>query len=96
MVYVDSLGSLLNDSSRARARIVKANALREKIQFVQDVVEQWIDNGGMGRLHGDADMKDLGITRALAWHGLAVKESGKGALNNVTVGRYGGDLPSSG
>jgi len=64
-----------------RARIVKANAVKEKLDFVLRVVEQWLANGGLGRLDGIEE---------LTWDGLGVRESGKQGV--VTVGRYGGDV----
>ena len=85
-VFADSIVSLLHEGGRVRARIVKANALQEKLAFVLDVVRQWIGNGGLGRLD-----EDFGGER-LYWEGLCVKESGRGAkMERVTVGRFGGD-----
>lgn len=88
-VLSDSLSNLLNEGGRVRARVVKANALKEKLQFISEVIDQWIVNGGMGRLNED---EEVGSSRKLSWHGLVVKATSKVLVGNVTVGRYGGDL----
>ena len=69
-----------------RARIVKANALSEKLTFVLSVVGQWIANRGLGRLDED------GVGEKLYWEGLMVKDGAR-KMDRVTVGRYGGDEP---
>ena len=56
-VYADSVHALLHEGGRVRARIVRANALVEKVGFVRDVVGQWIGNGGLGRLDEDDGAK---------------------------------------
>lgn len=73
-----------------RGRIVKANAVKEKLDFVLRVVNQWIANGGMGRLNDD---EGEGRGRELSWDGLGAKAAAKHGV--VTVGRYGGDIACS-
>ncbi|KAF2218052.1 hypothetical protein CERZMDRAFT_119600 [Cercospora zeae-maydis SCOH1-5] len=83
-ILADSVQALLFEGGRVRQRIVKANQLSAKMNFIQEVVSQWIDNNGLGRLN-----EDQGGSR-LAWDGLTVKEN-KTKVDRVTVGRYGGD-----
>ena len=72
-----------------RARIVKANALAEKLTFVLNTVDQWIRNGGIGQLDED----DGGKGERLYWEGLMVKDGAR-KMDRITVGRCGGDLAS--
>lgn len=88
-VFSDTISSLLHEGGRVRARIVKANALSEKLQFVHDVVQQWIGNAGLGRLDEDEDGKGARGEK-LYWEGLMVKDGAR-KMDRVTVGRYGGD-----
>ncbi|PPJ58480.1 hypothetical protein CBER1_05618 [Cercospora berteroae] len=83
-ILADSVQALLFEGGRVRQRIVKANQLSAKLNFIQEVVSQWIDNNGLGRLD-----EDQGGAK-LAWEGLTVKEN-KTKVDRVTVGRYGGD-----
>lgn len=83
-ILADSVRALLFEGGRVRQRIVKANQLSAKLNFIQEVVSQWIDNNGLGRLD-----EDQGGAK-LAWEGLTVKEN-KTKVDRVTVGRYGGD-----
>lgn len=85
-VFADSVQGLMYEGGRVRARIVKANALAEKLAFVRDAVTQWIRNGGLGCLDED----DGGKGERLYWEGLCVKDGAK-KMDRVTVGRYGGD-----
>ena len=88
-VYTDSTSSLLHEGGRIRQRIVRANQLHEKLDFVLQVVEQWEQNGGLGRLDGDEDGYRMAGEK-LEWVGLAVRDGAK-KVDRVTVGRYGGD-----
>ena len=85
-VFADSVALMLHDGGRVRARIVKANALVEKLGFVRDVVGQWVRNGGLGRLDED----ESGKGERLYWEGLCVRDGAK-KMDRVTVGRLGGD-----
>ena len=85
--YNDSTNALLNEGGRVRGRIIKANAVHEKLSFVSEVVGHWIRNGGLGRLDEDAGGEKL------YWEGLVAKGGNKN-LDRITVGRYGGDLPA--
>lgn len=68
---------------------MKANAVHDKLSFVLNVVKQWIENGGIGRLDED----EAGERREkLYWEGLMVKDGAR-KMDRVTVGRYGGDQP---
>ena len=89
-VFLDSLTSLLHEGGRVRARIVKANAVVEKLKFISDVVRQWIDNGGIGRFDEDEDCRETSRGEKLYWEGLLVKDIAR-KYDRVTVGRYGGD-----
>lgn len=84
-VFADTISGLIHEGGRVRARIVKANQIAEKLQFVLDVVEQWERNRGLGRLDADA-----GSDCKLYWEGLCVKDGAR-KVDRVTVGRYGGD-----
>jgi hypothetical protein len=80
--------SLLHEGGRFRGRVVKANALAEKLGFVLQVVENWVRNRGLGRLDEDEDVESEG---KLYWEGLMVKDGGARKMDRVTVGRFGGD-----
>ncbi|KAK5134643.1 hypothetical protein LTR08_006299 [Meristemomyces frigidus] len=82
-VHADGIQALLHESGRVRARIVQANALVEKLEFVSQVVGQWIEEGGIGRLCEEGGGK-------LYWEGLCVKDGAR-KVDRVTVGRFGGD-----
>ena len=86
-VHTDSIASLLHESGRVRARVVKANAMTEKLEFIEKVVGQWIAEGGMGRLCDD--LSRYGEEK-LYWEGLCVKDGAR-KVDRVTVGRFGGD-----
>lgn len=87
-VYADTTSSLLNEGGRIRARIVKTNAVKSKLDFVLQVVQQYITNEGLGRLDEDAGVGS-GVDD-LCWNGLTVKDGSK-KVDRVTVGRFGGD-----
>ncbi|KAF2482455.1 hypothetical protein BDY17DRAFT_324736 [Neohortaea acidophila] len=89
-VFADSIVSLLHEGGRVRARIVKANALAEKLTFVLDFVKQWIANGGLGRLDGDVDCA-RSASEKFSWRGLEAGIPNKKAVDRITVGRHGGD-----
>jgi hypothetical protein len=77
--------ALLHEGGRIRSRMVRANHLVKKLNFVVDVVSQWIENGGLGKL--DADLGG----EKLYWEGQMVKDQGR-KIDRVTVGRCGGDM----
>ncbi len=91
-MFADSVTALLHEGGRVRARVVKTNAIADKMTFVLEVVKQWISNGGLGRLDGDGDCGD-GQGEKLYWEGLMAKDGAR-KVDRVTVGRYGGDRPS--
>ncbi|KAI9687121.1 MAG: Cell cycle serine/threonine-protein kinase cdc5/MSD2 [Bathelium mastoideum] len=64
--------------------VVRANAVREKLEFVGRVVEGWIKGQGLGRVGEGEDVRDV------FWDGQMAVEAGK-KLEWVTVGRFGGD-----
>lgn len=86
-VFEDSVSALLYESDRVRARIVRANHISEKLQFIASIVGQWNRNGGLGRLDNDFDQ---GQSSDLHWKGLSVT-AGEKKMDRVTVGRHGGD-----
>lgn len=88
--FADSTRALLHEGGRVRARMVKANAIAEKLGFVRDLVQQWISNGGLGRVDEDTESGDGSRGEKLYWEGLTVKD-GQRKMDRVTVGRYGGD-----
>ena len=71
-----------------RQRVVKANAVAEKLEFVLRVVEQWTRNAGLGKLDDDEGTNVL--EGELRWEGLMVGEAAR-KVDRVTVGRLGGD-----
>ena len=66
-------------------QVVKANELRQKLEFVRDLVKIWIENGGLGCMQTG--------TQRLIWTGLAERAGNnkKQKLVWVTVGAKGGD-----
>ncbi|KAF2858746.1 Pkinase-domain-containing protein [Piedraia hortae CBS 480.64] len=84
-VYNDSVISLLHGGGRIRSRAARANMIPQKLAFILELCQQWLRNGGLGRLDGDSAT----VTR-LTWFGPAVKDSPKREAL-ITVGRYGGD-----
>lgn len=104
-ILADSVQGLLHESGRVRARVVRANEIGVKLAFVRDVVSQWVGNGGLGRLDGDADV--VGFAGAsgggrgekkggkLYWEGMMVKDQAR-KIERVTVGRLGGDVREGG
>lgn len=89
-VFADAIPSLLHEGGRVRSRVVRANDVKGKLGFLQEVVGQWVENGGLGRV--DEDFCDNGedVGKKLYWEGLTVKE-GMRKVDRVTVGRCGGD-----
>lgn len=81
--------NLLHGGSRIIARIVKANDLARKLQFVAEVVGQWIGNEGLGRLDWERGGEKL------YWEGMMVKDQAR-KTDRVTVGRLGGDVSGEG
>jgi hypothetical protein len=77
---------------------VRANAIKDKLEFVLEVVEQWVSNGGLGRMDEDSDINE-GVrlddrVKKLRWTGAAAKETAKEKKpERATVGRTWGDLP---
>ncbi|KJY02427.1 serine/threonine protein kinase [Zymoseptoria brevis] len=92
MVVQDFVGELLATSGpgRVRQRLVRVNRVREKLDFVGSVVEQWGRNGGLGIMD-----EDVGSGERLEWDGGVVaggEAKGKvERVERVTVGRFGGD-----
>lgn len=94
VVLADAVHALLFEGTRVRQRMVRANQLADKLVFVRDAVDQWVKNGGLGRLDGDDDDEDGDVVgEKLAWQGLSVNKEGtaRNKVDRVTVGRYGGD-----
>ena len=87
-VFTDTVQALLHEGGRIRSRTVKANAMGEKLSFVLRVVEQWVGNGGLGRL--DEDDGAMATGKGLLWEGIGVREGAKKS-DRITVGRHGGD-----
>ncbi|KAF2228647.1 Pkinase-domain-containing protein [Viridothelium virens] len=69
---------------RRFGEVVRANAVREKLELVRGVVEGWIEGGGLGRIGEGKDAREV------FWDGQMAEDSGK-KLEWVTVGRFGGD-----
>ncbi|KAF2717429.1 kinase-like protein [Polychaeton citri CBS 116435] len=84
-VHADTISSLLHEGGRMRQRIVDANKLGEKLSFVLQVVEQWIDHRGLGKVDEDERRGER-----LCWEGMSVKDNAR-KVDRVTVGRFGGD-----
>lgn len=84
-VLAGTVQTLLYDCGRLRMRMVKANKLVEKLGLIVEIVGQWIDNGGLGRMDEDEG------GRRLSWDGLMV-QNGQRRSDRVTVGRHGGDI----
>ena len=101
-ILADSVHGLLHESNRVRARVVRANDIETKLRFVNDVVGQWIRNGGLGRLDSDSDVvaelaasgRDDVKGEKLYWEGMMVKDQAR-KIERVTVGRLGGDVRES-
>ena len=101
-ILADSVQGLLHESNRVRARVVRANDIDTKLKFINNVVGQWIRNGGLGRLDTDADVvaelaasgKDSVRAEKLYWEGMMVKDQAR-KIERVTVGRLGGDVRES-
>ena len=90
-ILADSVHALLHESGRVRARMVRANDLVRKLEFVSEVVGQWISNGGLGRLDADAEVGG----EKLYWEGAMVRDQAR-KVERVTVGRCGGDVRAAG
>lgn len=86
-LYQDSVHSLLHEGGRVRLRVLKANQLQEKLNFLQQVVGQWAGNEGLGKL--DEDFVEG--SEKLVWRGMAVRDQNARKVERVTVGRRGGD-----
>jgi hypothetical protein len=100
-ILADSVQGLLHESNRVRARVVRSNDIETKLRFINNVVGQWIRNGGLGRLDTDADVvAELAVsgrdvkTEKLYWEGMMVKDQAR-KIERVTVGRLGGDVRES-
>lgn len=72
-------GSLNKEDSYKE--ITEANHLRLKIEFMLTVVDEWVQNGGLGCL---VELKDY------SWTGPQLEETKR--LDWASVGRYGGDV----
>lgn len=88
-VHAASTASLLHEGGRIRQRVMRANQLALKLEWIGRVVGQWLGNEGLGRLDGDGDEMVDGLGD-LEWRGLAVRDGAR-KMDRVTVGRYGGD-----
>ncbi|GAB7365538.1 hypothetical protein MBLNU230_g6611t1 [Neophaeotheca triangularis] len=86
-VHADSTAALLHGGERSRQKLVVANLLQRKLEFVHGIVGQWVRNGGLGRLDGGGDGEEAG---KVWWEGPAVKACARN-LETITVGRSGGD-----
>ncbi|CAK4030849.1 Serine threonine- kinase plo1 [Lecanosticta acicola] len=91
-LHQDSIQALLHEGGRVRQRVIKANQLSEKLNFVLQVANQWTANEGLGRL--DEDLVEG--AEKLYWEGLTVKDQNARKVERVTVGRFGGDEPIEG
>lgn len=62
--------------------LLRANMIEEKLEFVGEVLDQWIRGGGLGcSQDGDVQLK---------WDGLCAKEHAA-KVEWTTVGRHGAD-----
>ncbi|EMC95121.1 hypothetical protein BAUCODRAFT_35112 [Baudoinia panamericana UAMH 10762] len=86
-LYTDSVQGLLHSGGRIRGRVVKVNLLSDKLAYVLRVAEQWISNGGLGRLDDDQSGRS---SCGLRWEGPMVVDAAK-KNDDSTVGRFGGD-----
>lgn len=87
-VLSSSLRNLLHGSgaeTMSYRDITQANCLSKKLQFIGQVVSEWLKAGGLGCLTNEA------LQKPLAYDGPQI-EDGK-RQDWVTVGRYGGDDP---
>ncbi len=78
-----SIAALLSadPDDRAEGTLVRTNQLASKLTFVTSLVDEWLSNGGLGRL-ADSPPK-------LEWHGLHLEDGKK--KDWITLGRVGGD-----
>lgn len=84
---VHSIHALLYGSQSGRgqklfAEMVQANMVEEKMHLLLQVIDQWIQGGGLGRTGVEEER--------LQWEGSWVKEHAR-KIDWVTVGRLGGD-----
>jgi len=63
--------------------VTKANMLREKLEFIIEVMSQWIAGGGLG-------CSPEGRPR-IKWNGPRLDEGSGKKEEWITVGRFGGD-----
>ncbi|KAJ9624937.1 Cell cycle serine/threonine-protein kinase cdc5/MSD2 [Taxawa tesnikishii (nom. ined.)] len=75
-------GSRSSAAQASFGEVVRANMFEEKLQFLQQILEQWLGGGGVG-CQGDVEHR-------LQWNGLWVNEHAR-KIDWITVGRYGGD-----
>ncbi|OQN99332.1 hypothetical protein B0A48_14309 [Cryoendolithus antarcticus] len=78
--------SLLHEGGRVQTRTVRANQVREKLEFLSRVVTEWVECGGLGRMRADD-----GSGEKVHWEGLCAGGQGK-KVERGTVGRCGGDV----
>lgn len=85
-IHNHSLHKLLHGSQAGSdddfANIVRANMFEEKLEFLLQVLDQWLDGQGLG-CAGSGNER-------LQWTGLWAKDHAK-KVDWVTVGRFGGD-----
>jgi myosin-1 len=64
-------------------KISSGNLLEQKLRFVADVVDQWIQGKGLG-------CRPEGSSR-IRWNGPHLEDAGGKKVDYITVGRFGGD-----
>lgn len=69
------------DKEDSNRELTESNLLRQKIEFIYSVVEEWVQQGGLGCL---ADPK------VYSWTGPQLEETKR--LDWASVGRFGGDV----
>lgn len=69
------------DKEDSNRELTENNLLRTKIEFIYKVVEEWVQQGGLGCL---VDPK------AYSWTGRQLEETKR--LDWASVGRFGGDV----
>lgn len=80
---VETLLSAARSGKSTLSEISKANMFEEKLQFLLQIVNQWIGGGGLGCAQPSDEQ--------LHWTGLWVKDHSK-KVDWITVGRRGGDV----
>ena len=83
-VLSSSIAVLLSadPDDRAEGTLVRTNQLSSKLRFIISLADEWLTNGGLGRL-SDSPQK-------LEWEGLHLEDGKK--KDWITLGRLGGDM----